>query len=87
MEAQETEIAMRKQLKTNIELESMIMDRLRKNADWWHVKSAIVTPVQRSAPYLPNWEAAFVVDGAALRPSEIHYLVAALQNQYDLTAA
>ena len=76
---------MSKELKTNTELESMIMDRVRKNADWWHVKGIIVTPLQRSAPHLPNWDAAFVVDGPDLRPSEIHYLVAALQNQYDLT--
>ena len=85
MEAQETKIGMRKQLKTSTELESMIMDRVRKNADWWHVKGAIVMPLQRSAPDLANWDAAFVVDGPALRPSEIHYLVNALQNQYDLT--
>jgi hypothetical protein len=85
MEAQETKIAMRKQIKTNAELESMIMNRVRKNADWWHVKGIIVTPLQRSAPHLPNWDAAFVVDGPDLRQSEIHYLVAALQNQYDLT--
>jgi hypothetical protein len=85
MEAQETKIAMRKQLKTSTELESMIMDRVRKNADWWHVKSAIVTPIQRSAPHLANWDAVFVVDGPALRQSEIHYLINALQNQYDLT--
>ena len=78
---------MRKRVKSGAELESMLMDRVRKNADWWHVKGAIVTPVQRSAPYLANWDAAFVVDGAALSPSEIHYLVAALQNQYDLTGA
>jgi hypothetical protein len=78
---------MSKELKTNTELESMIMDRVRKNADWWHVKSAMVTPLQRSAPYLPNWEAAFVVDGAALRPEEIHYLVSTFQNQYDLADA
>jgi hypothetical protein len=76
---------MRKPLKTNSELEAMIMSRVRKNADWWHVKSAIVTPLQRNDPYLPNWDATFVVDGAALRPFEIHYLVTALQNQYDLT--
>ena len=53
----------------------MIMDRVRKNADWWHVKSAIVMPSQRSASYQPNWDAAFVGDGATLRPADIHYLV------------
>ena len=76
---------MRKQVKSGAELELMLMDRVRKNADWWHVKGIIVTPLQRSAPHLPNWDAAFVVDGPDLRSSEIHYLVAALQNQYDLT--
>ena len=75
---------MSKELKTNTELKSMIMDRVRKNADWWHVKSAIVTPVQRNAPHQPNWDAAFVVDGAALRPADIRYLVTAFQNRYDL---
>jgi hypothetical protein len=75
---------MGKALKTNSELEAMIMSRVRKNADWWHVKSAIVTPRRRNEPYLPNWDATFVVDGAALRASEIHYLITALQNQYDL---
>ena len=78
---------MSKELKTNTELESMIMDRVRKNADWWYVKSAIVTPVQRNAPHLPNWDAAFVVDGAALRPADIHYLVSTFHDQYDLTDA
>jgi hypothetical protein len=87
MEEQETEIAMRKQLKSGAELESMLMDRVRKNADWWHVKSAIVMPLQRSTPYLPNWDAAFVVDGAALRPADIHYFVSAFRNQYDLIDA
>jgi hypothetical protein len=76
---------MRKQVKSGAELELMLMDRVRKNADWWHVKSAIVTPLQRSAPHLPNWEASFVVDGPALRPSDILYLITALQNHYDLT--
>jgi hypothetical protein len=85
--AQETEGTMRKELKTNTELESFIMDRVRKNADWRHVKAAIVTPLQRTAPHLPNWDAAFVVDGADLRPAEIHYLVSAFQNQYDLKDA
>ena len=78
---------MRKKLKTNAELESMIMERVRKNADWWHVKGAIVSPVQRNAPHLPNWDAAFVVDGAALRPEQIHYLINTFQTQYDLIEA
>jgi hypothetical protein len=77
---------MRKQLKSASELESMLMDRVRKNADWWHVKSAIVTPVRRSAPHLPNWDASFVVDGPALRESEVLFLVTALQNHYDLSS-
>jgi hypothetical protein len=80
-------MAVRKALKTTAELESMIMQRVRKNADWWHVKGAIVSPLQRNAPHLPNWDAAFVVDGAALRPEEIHYLVSTFQNQYDLIDA
>ena len=78
---------MGKERKTNTELESMIMDRVRKNADWWHVKSAIVMPLQRSASYQPNWDAAFVGDGATLRPADIHYLVSTFQNQYDLAEA
>ncbi|HEY1747671.1 MAG TPA: hypothetical protein VGG11_13030 [Xanthobacteraceae bacterium] len=86
-EVSATEIAMGKELKTNAGLETMIMDRVRKNADWWHVKSAIVTPLRKSAPHLPNWDATFVVDGAALRPEDIHYLIAAFQNQYDLADA
>jgi hypothetical protein len=77
-------MTVRKALKTNAELESMIMERVRKNADWWHVKSAIVTSLQRHAQHLPNWDAAFVVDGAALRPEDIHHLVSAFQSQYDL---
>jgi hypothetical protein len=78
---------MSKELKTNTELESMIMDRVRKNGDWWHVKSAIVRPLQISDSHLPNWDAVFVVDGAALRPADIHYLVTAFQNQYELIEA
>jgi hypothetical protein len=78
---------MRKKLKTNTELESMIMERVRKNADWWHVKGAIVSQLQRSAPHLPNWDAAFVVDGAALRPEQIHYLINTFQTQYDIIEA
>lgn len=60
------------------------MDRLRKNPDWRTIKSVVVTPLQRNAPYQPNWDAAFIVDGAALRPGDAQHLITALQNQYDL---
>jgi hypothetical protein len=85
--AQETESAMSKELKTNTELELIVMNEVWANADWRHVKAAVVTPLQRTAPSLPNWDAAFVVDGAALRPAKIQYLVTKLQNQYDLKDA
>jgi hypothetical protein len=85
--AQETEGTMSKELKTKTELESIIMYRVRTNADRRPDKSAIVTPLQRAAAHLPNWDAAFVVDGADLPPAEIHYLVSAFQNQYDLKDA
>ena len=74
---------MRRQ-KTKVELEKIVMDHVRKNVDWNIIKNAVVTPLQRTAPHLPNWDAAFIVDGAALRPSDAQHLITVLQNEYDL---
>jgi len=73
-----------KQPKTRAELESMIMDHVRKNADWRRIRNVVVTPLQRTSPHQPNWDAAFIIDGAESRPADAQHLTTALQNQYDL---
>jgi hypothetical protein len=73
-----------KAIKTKNELEAIVMDRIRKNIDWIAIKDAVVTPLQRTAPHQPNWDAAFIVDGAALRPADAQHLITSLQNEYDL---
>jgi hypothetical protein len=70
--------------KTKAELESIILDQIRRNPDWRAIGSVVVTPTARYAPHNPNWGAAFVVDGAALRPADAEHMITALQNEYDL---
>jgi hypothetical protein len=61
---------MAKLLKPRAELESLILDQVRANPDWRRIRSIVVIPTLRCAPHDPNWDAAFVVDGAALRPPD-----------------
>jgi hypothetical protein len=62
----------------------MILDRIRGNPDWRIIKSVVVTTTIRYAPHNANWAAAFIVDGAALRPVDAERLITALQNEYYL---
>jgi hypothetical protein len=74
----------RKLPKTSDELESIILHEVRRHPDWTMIQNVVVTPTMRSAPHNPNWDAAFIVDGAALRPADAQHLVTAMQNEYEL---
>jgi hypothetical protein len=84
MKSEEVSVVTAKVPRTKAELEAMILDRIHRNPDWNIIRDVVVTPTSRFAPHTPNWDAAFIVDGAALRPADAQHLITALQNDYDL---
>jgi hypothetical protein len=70
---------------TEAELKAMIMRKIRERPEFRNIRDvAIIRPPQQ-APYHPNWDFAWIVDGAAPRPASADEIVRKLQNQLDLT--
>ena len=74
-----------KQIKTAEELQHILMQEIQRRPGWRRVHDVAITRQFRTASYLPNWNPAFITDGAGLvRPLELDRFVTELQNKYDL---
>jgi hypothetical protein len=65
------------------ELETMILEEVRKHPDWSHILSVSVNNSFKPAPH-PNWEATFVTDGPRNTPSAAIQFAEGLGSKYDL---
>lgn len=70
--------------KSAIELQTMIMQEVRKHPDWGHVLDVTVTPTPRSASHLVNWNAGFTCEGPRMVPGAAMQMAHELANKYDL---
>jgi hypothetical protein len=57
-----------RETKTAEELETMIMDKVRKHPDLRDVQSVLIE--ENLEPHPPNWKAGFVMDGSRNRPAK-----------------
>ena len=73
-----------KPTKTRRELQALIMQEIRKNPEFRNIENVAITRPMQSAPHLPNWSFACVLDGASLAPSNADEIVQKIQREYDL---
>jgi hypothetical protein len=73
-----------KSKKTEAELQSLIMQEVRKRPEFRCIQDVAITRPVQLAPHLPNWGYAWVVEGAGLRPREADAIPEKLQREYDL---
>jgi hypothetical protein len=77
---------MNKEPKTRQELTQMIMEQIREQPEWYDIVSvAIIVERDRPASHLPNWDAAFTVNGPRVAPEGAFILVNELRNKYELS--
>jgi hypothetical protein len=73
---------MDKKRKTRQELIQMIMEQIRQRPEWNDIVSAAILERDRTASHLPNWDAAFTVNGPRVGA---FILVNELRNKYELS--
>jgi hypothetical protein len=73
-----------KQKKSERELKQMIIERIRQYPEWNDIVDVAITRPVQTAPHLPNWDAAFVMNGQMTPPEGAFRIVAELRNKYDL---
>jgi hypothetical protein len=73
-----------KPTKTRRELQALIMQEIRKNPEFRNIDNVAITRPIQSAPHLPNWGFAWVLDGASLAPRNAVEIVQKIQREYDL---
>jgi hypothetical protein len=77
---------MNKEPKNPPELTRMIMEQIRQQPEWNDIVGvAIVVERDRTASHLPNWDAAFTVNGPRVAPEGAFILVNELRNKYELS--
>jgi hypothetical protein len=82
----ETETMSEKQIKSQQELTEMIMERIRQHPEWNDIMDVAITRPAQVAPHLPNWDAAFVMNGHMTTPEGAFRIARELGNKYDLVA-
>ena len=73
-----------KEKKTEAELKALIMDEVRKHAEWSNIRDVAITRPVQQAPHHPNWGGAFISSGRGFTPAEANVMLTQLQNQYHL---
>jgi hypothetical protein len=76
---------MDKKRKTRQELIQMIMEQIRQRPEWNDIVGAAILERDRTASHLPNWDAAFTVNGPRVAPEGAFILVNELRNKYELS--
>lgn len=77
---------MDKKRQTRQELTQMIMEQIRQRPEWNDIVGvAIVVERDRTTSHLPNWDAAFTVNGPRVAPEGAFLLVNELRNKYELS--
>lgn len=76
---------MPKQKKTASELQGMIMQEIRRHANWSHVHSVEIRSKAQNASYHSNWDVQFVMEDNQLVPGEAFHLVTHFQDEYDIS--
>jgi hypothetical protein len=59
---------MDKKRKTRQELTQMIMEQIRQRPEWNDIVGVAILERDRTASHLPNWDAAFTVNGPRVAP-------------------
>jgi hypothetical protein len=73
-----------KEKKSAGELQTMIMQEVRKHPDWSHVLDVAITQSVQTAPHHANWSVGFTCDGPRMAPGEAFQFARELSNKFDL---
>jgi hypothetical protein len=76
---------MDKKRKTRQELKQVIMEQIRQRPGWNDIVGVAILERDRTASHLPNWDAAFTVNGSRVAPEGAFLLVNELRNKYELS--
>jgi len=70
--------------KTRRELQALIMQEIRRHPEFRNIDNVAITRPIQSAPHLPNWGFAWVMDGVSLAPRDADEIVQKIQWEYNL---
>ena len=76
---------MPKAKKTRQELAEMIMELIEQRPEWNDIVGVAIVERLRTASHLPNWDAAFTMDGPRVAPDGVFLLVNELRDKYELS--
>jgi hypothetical protein len=70
--------------KAKAEIESLIMERVKRDPTCRNVLGVVVTLLERRALHHPNWRASFIVDGHGKTPPFAFQVADELASEFDL---